>query len=1739
MIKRWSIATLCILLISGGAVANPTKGKGTSNVSKKREDAIIKKEIKSLRKDYQTFLQGVKALSKTTSYMVKRLKRNERVALERKISKETKSSKIQDIIERAKLLRLLEQRLKQYQASPDPLWTPELLWRTAVLYHEIAEEREIWVVREDEASGKILTYDGEYQEILNQAYKLSKGVIRPADTSLGVNYFRRKAEANLKELISDYPTFRAIGSAYHLLARIYEKPPFTEEDIKKSAPAKVSLGAVCSNWGYRPFTNSFKKILVEKGLLKLSATAFKEYNTWDIKEFPTKLPFDVFANCKTVKGSTEFIGTAWATLGKFLSNSEVIIPFKTYDESLLAKEMAASGRGGQNSLSKEEMERELKGKIQQFNLTLTRWASLSAYKRALGAEYKDLTTRGYVVYFAGLMLFQMNLNPALTMKLLDRVVRMGQNEDKNSPHEAAIKYIGFVLQEERLDRTTLKPSYSWPAPYLLKCKDKCPLKKLVTYFKGREHLPHTKRIWLGVARAFHGLENNKLYYRSDEELRFAYALYDYIFRKMDREGGWRYNPDKPDIFWKMSQLIDLITTRTNEDTNLSDEEKQKRIASWRKKKADLYAFALNVVFRSDEVENFLTAHQQFLLQQAKRKIGVASPSLEKLRQAIVDIKSYTLFSTGYALAKKAREIFFQMKNAKGEEKNRLKRRAQEAFGRAIAYYRGIMRDYPNSIYMYRAMVNIMNFYKEDTTLEGEWKGKKSTLSGPHYYLVDIALTPKEKKKAVYEGLKWSRSVRDSHLGTAWRKVAALVINSLYEEKLGLKNPPYPYDVKKESGPQIMYVKRDIPLHLRNYLSDAKTYMKMHPKDANSPIFLYRMARIYLAYGHIDMARKLYRTILEKYCSNYTAFRASQEMFASYEYEKVAPENEKKWLAEKEESIRYLKKQKCGGDEKHRELMARIANVALTKFRKRAEELHKEAMAAKKNGKNSLEKWEKVLAHYEVLRRKMETRTPTKKEEKNYYDDLMQCYWAIYKCKKELEDAPGVVKVLEQIRKNKRLFQEADKWGVKQEIFYELADNYRKSFNDDKALAMWRELTKTGPKGTWRIATAKGKVNLARESSFKLEAEEQIFWIYKSLGKRGLQKTLKQGEKLIARYRTRKPLYKQVTIPDSQEKYKALARALNIKEDTLSKFYRVFWTCKAGSCVARVVDNSMFFKEILFDLYLGKGFEALATESDLYKALARVKDMERAYERYVSLSRMFTPTGQQGETYTTRPEYGPMFQKRLRLLYRRATIYRAIMEKNRRNYARKEKARAKYREVLEEYRKLYEKNRAATPSHQTGYQVMNYGGALISYVWDMYEQVKNPFKGLSTLPITVYEESVIALKDLVLKTRGNKKSIIKKLDELEAKLNKREQEYRKEIYLYLQARKNLGSKYVNKLSEKDYKKYRSYYLKNKNKYKAYHKDYKNIKKALKRKGLPRRQVILTARKMAIENHINRQKDIKQWNEQFKRLDKKGAADSVSSRNDFLKKFLPKWEKAFKTVEKILKGQKLPNAQEIQTLLGEYKKALRAKKALSFKELRKIRTPLKDLAVLSVGIASKDAVSVVLKGAEYLGGEANVYNGYTKLKGYFRKRVATIRADLIALKMHLLYEGIKIFEKAPYPERRYVSMLDKNKSKLYQEAGCSFPGEKENKACFLKYKRKNFHKVLFTSKDSEGKERKEIVVPLDRFLEEYNKAFQQLKLLMTKEKVTSKYIRKAYNNYSRFNKGSGKLAPVVDPIIERVN
>ncbi|MBN2723848.1 MAG: tetratricopeptide repeat protein [Deltaproteobacteria bacterium] len=1659
----------------------PDDKKNVSN-EPKFETTDIVKEINDLRKDYKTFRKAIRFNSDFTTYMIKRTRRNEEVALRSKLSKDTKSAKVQDMIERAKLLKMLETRLSEFEKLKDPMWTPELLWRTAVIYHEIAEELFLRSEKEDEKTGKILEFDEDYRDTLEAAHKLSNGVVRVADSTLGVDFYRKKSEQNLRKLISGYPKFRALGSAFHLLARIYENPPFSTQDPNQELPAKVSLAAVCSNWGYNPFKDDFNETLVSRGKLILASDSLTAYKGWAIKEFPGKIPFDLFQKCKPVKGGLEFIGTAWATLGKYLSTKR--IKFEKVDATMTDEQSM---------------------NIHLFNYAITKWSALSAYKRALGPEYKNLSTRGYIVYFAGLMLYQNELNPALAMKLFDQVIVMGQNKDLNSPHKEAIKYIGFLFQDEKVDNIDDQKKYSWVDPFPVQCKNKCPVKKLVTFYKGRENEPHVKRIWYGIADFFKGIEEGKAYQRSEEDYLFAWNLYDYIFRKMDTEGNWKYNPDKPAVFWKMKELIDIMVAKNKNlllelKTERDKNEVRKKISEWEKKRKDLYQFALNTVFNTDETDRFLTSHQKFLTFNAAKKVKIPTVTIDELRMNITYIKSFALMYTGITLASKAKDLFDRFKKATGAEKEILRRKADNAFNEAVKYFKGIIKDYPNSIYQYGAMVQIMNFYNDLMDKSAE------------YYIIDLAPNEAERKKRIYSGLDWGRKVRDSHLGSDWRKNAAVILNNIYMDKLAYKDPPYPFDPKKDDAKgKITYVKKEIPESYQNYIKDAQIYMKLYPEDSNSPLFLYKIARIFLHYQDVDLARKTYDQILEKYCSHETAYYASYDLFLTYRHQKTDALTDEKFKKERDSVISGLEKKKCGGGEKHRELMSMIAKLELSELVKTTEKVFAEANSSKDKGKNDPDKWKSALTYYLTLKKKVESRKPPKKEEKEYYSNLFGIYWNIYTCKKELGDFIGAIEILESIRKQEKIFEVADREGYKEIVFYQLADAYTKSFNEDRALKMWDELAR---KGVWRLRDGK-RVKTAQESNFRLISEEKKLDIYRSNGDKFFRETVSLMEKLMEEYSRVKRMYaKKFSVGDANP-FKDLAAQMGLKQDKLDKYYIVYWNCPGGKCTsATVTDKFIYYKEMLYQVYLNKALGKDGSEKDLSNVLQKLTDLETALDYYVKLSRIFKESGT-GDSLkiTTSKQYEAMWKKRLFLTYQRASIYKYLMTKSG-SATNREKAREKFTELLKKYKKLYDKGVRATPSLNPGYAVVNYGEALIQYVTEEYKKVDNPFKGTSTPEIDAFEDSQLQFKILQTKLSGKGEKLNKKLEDLKKKLADTQNAYVKEIQEFAVALQNLAPAARAKLSQKDLLKH----------YKVYQKFTKKYPKFW-----PLAQKV--GFQPAIQQFLADRKDIKKLVKDMENLGKDWSKSVPEMVKKFFKDFVPKSKNGIKNIEKIYKDQNLPIIATLKKTIKDIDKLYKTKKDLQVNDCVPIIQVLGQMATLSTMLAGADAVVLTLVRGGSLDGLAKGYSWYTEQKGYIRSQVALIKANLMALKLKMIIQGIDIFAKAPFLKKLSQAELEEDRAAKLKESNCAGKPAKIADQCYLDYKRKMFYKRSYSIPKGKTTESVEMV-PQDRLIDEYNKTFKEFHSIVTSEKISSNLIEEAFEDYRQFE-GSKKYQRVFKP------
>lgn len=1629
-----------------------------------REKPEIQKEIDLLRKDYRLYKEGIIRFAETTDYMVQRLKGNDEMFLRAEVDRESRVAKARDILERAKLLQLLEQKLQQYEKTPDPLWTPELLWRTAVIYQEIAEELFLYFVRRDEKSGKDV-YEEEYNSIMAKARELAQGSVRPAETDFGVDYYHRKAEANLRKLVTFYPNFRDIGSVLHLLARMYEKPPFSLEDPDGAMPAKLSLASVCANWGFSPFNDDLKAFLVKKGLEVLPVTAQNDYTQWTIKDFPANLQFDPFASCRPVNGNLEFLGTAWATLGKYLS-ADYRLPFIAAETS---------------------------DKDKLFNLAMTKWYSLSAYKQALGPEYRALTTRGYVIYFAGLMMYQNEINAALAMKLFDQVVAMGQNLDENSPHEAAIKYIGFLLQEERFvegGEQDPKKQYSWLDPFPVVCEDKCPVKKLLAFYKGREQEPHVKRVWKGVADFFMGYEENKTYQRSESDYNFAYELYDYIFRKMDVEGGWRYNPDKPAVFWNMISLIDMNIKNVEREITEVKSERDKNVLReqlrvWQEKKRELYQFAVNKVFTGDEIQNYLVYHQRFLQENQKRNIRLRAATIDKLREDLLGIRQFALLDTGQAMIAKAVQIGDQAKNAQGTEKAQLAKKALDEFQKVVEYYQGIIRDFPNSSLEYDASYMILLAYRD--------------------YMIDLAENEGQHKAFIQTALQWGRKVRDSHLGSKHQKESAAIIYEIYDKKMDLKIPPPPFDVKEEEK-KIRYAAKDVTEDYKNYIQDAVEYMKIYPKSDNAPIFINNIADIYLHFEQIDEARKRYWQILENYCSHTVAINASTKLFLTYKFQDVEPQNQSAFITERDAAIKRLESKKCGGDKEHRELMLMISALEFNELVKKAEQVYAEAEKAKSEGKNDPKKWQEAQLMFRQLEVQMKDRRPDDKETKKleeYEKNLFGVYWKLYNCTKELGDYPGAIEIL-----NKKIYEDpsgrmmamAHQDGYKEYLIYELAEAATKFFMEDLAMKMWQELTVVKP-GAWRIKKDK-KIEVKDESSYRVLAEEKLFWIYKAAGPRYRAKAIEQARRLFDIFKKAKKMYNREFEVSEADLLKQLAAKMGIPEDSIENYYNINPNCEGGNCKVIVSDKTLYYNDIVFNMQMDDLTQGGINEDVARSMIARIEEYESFLEGYVPLARVKTK------------ENEGMWKARLDLVYRKADLMSKIQQLAARNSDKYKQAAEVYDRYIQEYKDLYDSGVKA--GLDPGVHVINYAKALIQYAENsLVKTFENPFKEKSTTEIDTFEKAKIAFDMWKKQLEGKGEELTKRFTKIKEELDQKQAECLKEIQDYLAAIQTIQKhqQQPGSVPEKELMAAVSTYQTMSKKYPNFIKDLQTLGDLNK----------------AITKTILERKDIAALVKEQQALAQAGEKMGPENIQKYIKEQLPIAQKALAQAKKRFAGKNIPAISESEVILKSI-----SPQSTDANDIGKLIQVMQNLAWLSVLQPATDTVTAMLVNGRSLEKLALGYDWYKNQKGVFRRQVALIKGDLLALRMQLLLRGIRAFEEAPH--LAMVAREDLKNPEEVQKSGCAQTKPEELETCFFNWRRKTYYQSTYRVA-LDGQEQDLNIIPLDRLTDEYNRTFTLLYELVDAERLSSANIEEALAGYREFARR--KVRRVYQPEVEPIS
>ncbi len=1624
----------------------------------------VQKEIDQLRRDYNLYKEGVVRFAETTDYMVKRMKSNEEMFLRAQVDRDSRAAKAKDIVERAKLLQLLEQRLVQYEKNPDPTWTPELLWRTAVIYQEIAEELNTFYINQDEKTGKDV-YEEEYQQIMAKARELAKGTVRPAEADLGMEFYHKKAEGNLRKLVEQYPKFRDIGSVLHLLARMYERPPFSLDDEEGVMPAKLSIASVCANWGFSPFRDNLKAFLVKKGLETMPLSAMNEYEKWTISDFPAHLPFDPFASCRPIQGNVEFLGTAWATLGKYLSASDYRLQFlaaETTDQDKL------------------------------YNLAMTKWYSLSAYKQALGPEFRTLSTRGYVVYFAGLMMYQNETNPALTMKLLDLVVALGQNLDENSPHEAAIKYIGFLLQEEKFvmgSESDPNKAFSWTAPFPVTCQDKCPVKKLVAFYKNRDAEPHVKRIWKGVADFFMGFEENKTYQRSEADYAFAYELYDYVFRKMDVEGGWRYNPDKPTIFWNMISLIEMRIKGVEREIGEVKSERDKNVLreslrTWQDKKRELYEFAVNKVFTNDEVQEYLAYHQRFLVENQKKNVRLRTVSIDKLREDLLGIRTFALIDTGQAMIKKAAQLGDAAKAATGAEKTQLSKKALEEFQKVVAYYQGIIRDFPNSSLQYDASYMILFVYRD--------------------YIIDLSESDAARKEAIMATLDWGRKVRDSHLGSKYQKESAAIIYEVYDKKLDLKIPPPPFDIKEEEK-LIKYAAKELAPDFKNYVQDAFEYMKIYPKSDNAPIFINNIANIYLHYEQITEARKYYWQILEAYCSHSVAINASQMLFLTYKFQQAEPGTEATFTAERDAAIKKLEKNKCGGDKEHRELMFMITALEFKELVKKAEVVFAEAEKAKADGKNDPKKWREALLMFRQLEVQMKDRRPDDKDAnklKEFESNLFGVYWKIYTCTKELGDYPGAIEVL-----NKKIYEDetgkmmanAHQDGLKEFLIYELAEAATKFFMEDLAMKMWQELTVVKP-GGWRIKKEK-KIEVKDESSYRVLAEERLFWIYKNGGPKLHGKALTQADRLLELFRKAKKMYNKEFEVSEAALLKELAQKMGVTEDAAQNYYSVSSICEGGRCKVMVSDKVLYYTDVVFNMEQDRIAQKGDNEAAFRDMLTKIEAYEAFLDGYVPLAKVKTK------------ENEGMWKVRMDLLYRKAGLWGQIQAALAKSPDKAKKAGEEYARLIQEYNDLYDQGTKA--GLEPGIHVINRGKAIVQFAESsLVKTFENPFKEKSTTEIDNFEKIKVAYDLWQKQLQGKGEDLQKRGTQLQEELQKKQAECLAEIQELLNALQKIQQYQANNASVPPKELTAAV-----NTYQTLNKKYPNFIKDLQALGDVNKAVTKT---------ITERKDIAALIKELTALSEAGQKMGPENIKKYIKEQLPLATKALAAVKKRFSGKNIPEIAQSETIL----KGIKAD-STDINDIGKLLQVMKILAWLSVLQPATDTVTSMLQNGRSMDNLARNYDFFKNYKGSLRQQVAVLKGELLALKLRLLYRGIKAFSEAPFTSM--IAREDLKNPAEVAKSGCTQTKADELEDCYLAYRRKTYYESTYRV-TLDGQSQDLAIIPQDRLTDEYNQTFTAFYELVEAEKLSTANIEEALAEYRDFTKKKLRRSyqPEVEPL-----
>ena len=190
-------------------------------------------------------------------------------------------------------------------------------------------------------------------------------------------------------------------------------------------------------------------------------------------------------------------------------------------------------------------------------------------------------------------------------------------------------------------------------------------------------------------------------------------------------------------------------------------------------------------------------------------------------------------------------------------------------------------------------------------------------------------------------------------------------------------------------------------------------------------------------------------------------------------------------------------------------------------------------------------------------------------------------------------------------------------------------------------------------------------------------------------------------------------------------------------------------------------------------------------------------------------------------------------------------------------------------------------------------------------------------------------------------------------------------------------------------------------------------------------------------------------------------------------------------------------------------------------------------MKILAWLSVLQPATDTVTSMLQNGRSMDNLARNYDFFKNYKGSLRQQVAVLKGELLALKLRLLYRGIKAFSEAPFTSM--IAREDLKNPAEVAKSGCTQTKADELEDCYLAYRRKTYYESTYRV-TLDGQSQDLAIIPQDRLTDEYNQTFTAFYELVEAEKLSTANIEEALAEYRDFTKKKLRRSyqPEVEPL-----